>query len=107
MVSHGTRAIERTAGDGEDRTAKTLLRLFRGLAKQRSAALPLIGGDRWPASIKAMAKKANQAVHILDRLHILPRIRKARHEVRGAEGQQRKKDGYGRILPRARWLLWN
>ena len=21
--------------------------------------------------------------------------------------EQRKKDGYGRILPRARWLLWN
>ena len=34
---------------GKDRTAKTLLRFFRVLGKERSAALHFVCSDMWPA----------------------------------------------------------
>jgi transposase len=90
---------------GKDRTAKTLLRFFRMFGKQRSAALQFVCSDMWQAYIKVIGKKASQAVHILDRFHIMQRMGKAIDEVRAAEVKQLKQDGYEPILKGARWLL--
>jgi transposase len=90
---------------GKDRTAKTLLRFFQMFGKPRSAALQFVCSDMWQAYIKVIAKKASQAVHILDRFHIMQRMGKALDEVRAAEVKQLKKDGYEPILKGARWLL--
>lgn len=90
---------------GKDRTAKTLLRFFRMLGKRRSAALQFVCSDMWQAYIKVIAKKASQAVHVLDRFHIMQRMGKAIDEVRAGEVKQLKKDGYEPILTGARWLL--
>jgi transposase len=90
---------------GKDRTVKTLLRFFRMFGKKRSAALQFVCSDMWQAYIKVIAKKAKQAVHILDRFHIMQRMGKAIDEVRAAEAKQLKQDGYEPILKGARWLL--
>lgn len=49
-----------------DRTAKTLLRFFRFLGKDRSRALQFVCSDIWKAYLKVIAKKAPQAFHILN-----------------------------------------
>ena len=85
--------------------ATIVRRFFRMLGKQRSAALQFVCSDMWQAYIKVIAKKASQAVHILDRFHIVQRIGKAIDEVRAAEVKQLKEDGYEPILKGARWLL--
>jgi transposase len=90
---------------GPDRTAKTLLRCFRFLGKKRSAGLQFICSDMWQAYLKVIAKKAGQAIHVLDRFHIMQRMGKALDEVRAAEAKQLKRDGYEPILKGARWLL--
>ena len=54
-------------------TAKTLLRFFRMLGKGRSAAIEFVCSDMWTPYLKVIAKKAGQAVHVLDRYHIMPR----------------------------------
>lgn len=90
---------------GPDRTAKTLLRFFRMLGKTRCAALEFICSDMWQAYLKVIAKKAGQAVHVLDRFHIMQRMNKAIDEVRAAEVRQLKQDGYEPILKGSRWLL--
>ncbi len=56
---------------GPDRTAKTLLRFFRFLGKTRTSRLQFICSDMWQAYLKVIAKKAPQAVHVLDRFHII------------------------------------
>lgn len=90
---------------GPDRKAKTLLRFFRFLGKQRTAALQFICSDMWRAYIKVIAKKAPQAVHVLDRFHIMQHMSRAIDDVRAAEVKQLKRDGYEPILKGARWLL--
>jgi transposase len=90
---------------GRDRTAKTLLRFFRFLGKERSAEVQFVCSDMWQAYLKVIAKKIPQAVHVLDRFHIMQRIGKAINEVRAAEARQMKQDGYEPILKGSKWLL--
>lgn len=90
---------------GPDRTTKTLLRFFRFLGKERSSALQFICSDMWQAYLKVIAKKAGQAVHVLDRFHIMQRMGQAINDVRAAEVKQLKRDGYEPVLKGARWLL--
>jgi len=90
---------------GPDRKAKTLLRFFRFLGKQRTAELQFICSDMWRAYLKVIAKKAPQAIHVLDRFHIMQRMSKALDKVRAAEVKQLKADGYEPVLKGARWLL--
>lgn len=90
---------------GPERTAKTLLRFFRFLGKERTAKLQFICSDMWQGYIKVIQKKADHAVHILDRFHVMQRIGKAINDVRAAEVKQLKADGYEPVLKGARWLL--
>ncbi len=90
---------------GPDRKAKTLLRFFRFLGKDRTARLQFICSDMWQAYLKVIAKKAPQAVHVLDRFHIMQRMNKALDKVRAAEVKQLREDGYEPVLKGARWLL--
>ena len=90
---------------GPDRKAKTLLRFFRFLGKTRTAGLQFICSDMWQAYLKVIAKKAPEAVHVLDRFHIMQRMNKALDKVRAAEVKQLKEDGYEPVLTGARWLL--
>ena len=90
---------------GRDRKAKTLLRFFRFLGKARTARLEFICSDMWQAYLKVIAKKAPQAVHVLDRFHIMQRMGKAVNKVRIAEVKQLHEDGYEAVLKGARWLL--
>ena len=90
---------------GLDRKAKTLLRFFRFLGNDRTGRLRFICSDMWQAYLKVIAKKAPQAVHVLDRFHIMQRMSKALDKVRAAEVKQLKEDGYEPVLTGARWLL--
>lgn len=90
---------------GPERTAKTLLRFFRFLGKERTAKLQFICSDMWQGYIKVIRKKAGHAVHVLDRFHVMQRIGKAINDVRAAEVKQLKADGYEPVLAGARWLL--
>ncbi len=90
---------------GKDRTTKTLLRFFRFLGKARTSQLQFVCSDMWQAYLKVIAKKAPQAVHVLDRFHIMQRIGKAINEVRAAEAKQLQQDGYEPVLKGSKWLL--
>ena len=90
---------------GPDRTAKTLLRFFRMLGKERSGKLQFVCSDMWQAYLKVIAKKVPQAIHILDRFHVMQKMSKAIDKVRSGEVRQLKEDGYEPILKGSRWLL--
>ncbi len=59
---------------GQSRTAKTFLRFFRMLGKERTSRLKFICSDMWKAYLKVIAKKAPQAIHVLDRFHIMQKM---------------------------------
>jgi transposase len=90
---------------GQHRKVKTLLRFFLWFGKQRSSALEFICSDMWKPYLRVIAKKASQAIHILDRFHIMSHMNKAIDEVRAQEARQLKADGYEPVLKGSRWLL--
>lgn len=90
---------------GEKRTVKTLLRFYRWFGKERSAALRYVCSDMWKPYLKVIAKKAGQALHILDRFHIMSYLSKAIDQVRAQEVNELKAKGYEPVLAKSRWLL--
>jgi transposase len=90
---------------GPDRTAKTLLRFFRFLGNERNARLQFVCSDMWQAYLKVIAKKVPQAIHILDRFHVMQKMSRAIDKVRAGEVKQLKADGYQPALKGCRWLL--
>ena len=90
---------------GEKRTAKTLLRFFRWFGKDRSAHLEFVCSDMWKAYLKVIAKKANNAINVLDRFHIMAHMNKAIDKVRAAENKELIGKGYNPVLKGSRWLL--
>ncbi len=63
--------------------------------------LPLV----WRPYLKVIAKKAGQAIHVLDRFHIMAHLSKAIDEVRAQEAKALKAQGYEPVLTKTRWLL--
>jgi len=90
---------------GKDRTTKTLLRFFRMFGKERSAGLRFVCSDMWKPYLKVIAKKADQAIHVLDRFHIMAKMNKAIDAVRAAEAKRLERDGYEPVLKHSRWCL--
>jgi transposase len=90
---------------GKDRTIKTLLRFFRFFGKERSQTLQFVCSDMWKPYLKVIGKKAAQAIHILDRFHIVAKLNKAIDEVRAGEYRQMEEDGYEPVLKKSRWCL--
>ena len=90
---------------GKDRTAKTFLRFFRMLGKERSGKLKFVCSDMWQPYLEVIAKQAAQAIHVLDRFHIMQKLGKAIDEVRAGEARQMKTDGYEPVLKHSRWCL--
>lgn len=90
---------------GQDRTVKTFLRFFRMFGKERTGNLKFVCSDMWKPYLKVIAKKAPQAVNILDRFHIMAMMNKAINRVRIDEVKQLEADGLQPILKNARWPL--
>ena len=90
---------------GNKRKIKTLLGFFRWFGKDRSQALQYVCSDMWKPYLKVIAKKAGQAVHVLDRFHIMMHFSKALDAVRAEEAKALKAKGYEPVLTKSRWLL--
>jgi transposase len=59
----------------------------------------------WRPYLKVIAKKAGQAIHVLDRFHVMSHMNKAIDKVRAQEARALKAKGHKPILTRSRWLL--
>jgi transposase len=90
---------------GEERTVKTLLRFFRWFGKERSQMLKFVCSDMWKPYLKVIARKAGNAINLLDRFHIMAHLSKAIDEVRAGEVKELKQKGYEAVLTKTRWLL--
>jgi len=90
---------------GENRSAKTLLRFFRWFGREHTGCLAFICSDMWKPYLKVIAKKASQAIHILDRFHIVAHLNQAIDQVRAAEARDLERKGYVPVLKKSRWLF--
>ena len=90
---------------GEKRTVRTLLRFFIWFGKNKSSKLKYVCSDMWKPYLKVIKKKANLALHILDRYHIVAHINKAVDKVRAEEVKKLKTDGKEPVLKKSRWIF--
>jgi transposase len=90
---------------GKERKAKTLLRFFYRLGKERCAQIQVVCSDLWKPYLKVVKRKLTDAVHILDRFHIMKYLNDAVDQTRRDEAAQLKQDGYEPILSKSRWCI--
>jgi transposase len=90
---------------GRERKTRTLIGFFRWFGAGRSGELRYVCSDMWKPYLKVIAKKAGQAVHVLDRFHIMAHFSKALDEVRAGEVKELKAKGFEPVLTKTRWLL--
>ncbi|MDB4609675.1 ISL3 family transposase [Verrucomicrobia bacterium] len=102
QVNAGAR---RLLWSGPERKAKTLLQFFSEFGPERSAKLRFVCSDMWSAYLKIIAKKAPQALNILDRFHIMRKFNDAIDEIRRSEANQFKGTSQENVLKHKRWLL--
>ena len=90
---------------GAERTVQTLHGFFDLLGASRAAALQFVCSDMWQPYLTVIAERAGQAMHVLDRYHVMAKMNKAIDEVRAAEAKRLKADGYEPVLKHSRWVL--
>jgi transposase len=90
---------------GQEREKKTLEKFFDCLGREQSAQVDFACSDMWGPYVDVIAERAPDAVHVLDRFHIMRLMNKAIDEVRRAEAKQLERDGYEPILKHSRWCL--
>lgn len=90
---------------GERREVKTLLGFFRWLGPEGRARIQFVCSDMWQPYLRVIGRWAKNAVHVLDRFHIMMHMSKAIDEVRAQEAKAMKRDGYEPILKHSRWCL--
>jgi transposase len=89
------------------RSVRSLLGFFQMLKKAKVDYRKSIGfvcSDMWRAYLKVIARKLPDALHILDRYHIVANLGKALDQVRAAEHRKLSRQGWD-VLKRSRWLL--
>ena len=90
---------------GLERTAESLRGFFDSVGEQVASGLGYVCSDMWQPYLDVLAEKAPQAVHVLDRYHLVARLNKAVDEVRAEEARRLKADGYEPVLKHSRWCL--
>ena len=105
LVFEITEGSKRLLWIGEDRKAKTLLRFFRLLGKEWYKNIQIVCSDMWKPYLKVVKKKLPNALHILDRFHIMKAFNKAIDAVRRGEFNALKETGDKNVLTSTRWLF--
>jgi len=105
MVYQLNAGVRRLLWCGPERRVKTLLRFFHEFGKERSAKLKFVCSDMWAPYLKVIAKKAPQALNVLDRFHIMRAFNEAIDQIRRGEANQFKASKQVNVLEKGRWLL--
>ena len=90
---------------GKDRTIETLEGFFAMLGESLSAQIEFVCSDMWQPYLRVIREKCSQAIHILDRFHIVAKMNKALDEVRAGEARKMVRQGYEPLLKKTRWCL--
>jgi len=90
---------------GRRRTKATLRRGLKVLGPAVVSGLRYVCSDMWQPYLKVMAQQAGQALHILDRFHIVQHLNQAVDQVRRAESTRLHGKPMAAKLKKMRWKL--
>jgi len=102
QIKDGTKRLLWVA---QERTEQSLRGFFRFLSAEARGSIRFVCSDMWRPYLKVIAEELKQAVHILDRFHIMKKMNEAIDEVRRGEAARLERDGYEPVLKHSRWCL--
>ena len=89
----------------EERTEASLRSCLEGLGEPACQGVQYVCSDMWKPYLNVIAEQLGQAVHVLDRFHVMQKFGKALDEIRAEEAKRLKRDGYEPVLKRSRWCF--
>ena len=90
---------------GRERTEESLRGFFKVMPEKVKEGIRFVCSDMWKPYLTVIAEQVGEAVHVLDRFHLMVHFNKAIDEVRADEARQLKRDGYEPVLKNSRWCL--
>ncbi|MEK7406331.1 MAG: transposase [Acidobacteriota bacterium] len=67
--------------------------------------MEFVDSDMWQPYLDMIREKCSQALHILDRFHIVAKMNKALDDVRAAESRKMAQEGHEPPLKKSRWCV--
>ena len=90
---------------GRERTIESFREFFTVIGDEIASKIVFVCSDMWEPYLKVIREKCSEALHILDRFHIVAKMNKALDEVRSSESRRIKSEGRTPVLKKSRWLL--
>jgi transposase len=97
--------ITRLLWVGKERTIESFQGFFTTMGEAVISKIVFICSDMWEPYLKVIREKCSEALHILDRFHIVAKMNKALDEVRAEETRRMQREGRAPVLKKSRWLL--
>jgi transposase len=90
---------------GKERTIESFQGFFTVIGKQLASQIQFVCSDMWQPYLDVIRENCSQALHILDRFHIVAKMNKALDEVRAAETRKMAQEGHDPLLKKSRWCI--
>jgi transposase len=97
--------ITRLLWVGKERTIESFQGFFTTIGEEVASKIVFVCSDMWEPYLKVIREKCSEALHILDRFHIVAKMNKALDEVRAEESRRMHREGRMPVLKKSRWLL--
>ena len=101
-IGEGTRPLLAVA---EERTEASLRSCLESLGEAACKQVRYVCSDMWKPYLNVIAERLGEAVHVLDRFHVMQKFGKAIDEIRAEEAKRLQRDGYEPVLKRSRWCF--
>jgi transposase len=90
---------------GKERTVETFQGFFAMIGEDLSSKIEFVCSDMWKPYLRVIREKCSQALHILDRFHIVAKMNEALDDVRAAESRKMAQEGHEPLLKKSRWCV--
>lgn len=90
---------------GRERTVESFQGFFTLLGETLASQIQFVCSDMWRPYLNVIRENCSQALHILDRFHIVAQMNRALDEVRAAEARQMAREGHEPLLRKTRWCV--
>ncbi len=90
---------------GRERTIESFRGFFTVIGDELASKIVFVCSDMWEPYLKVIREKCSEALHILDRFHIVAKMNKVLDEVRAGESRLMATEGRVPVLRKSRWLL--
>src|SRR4029079_7591203 len=90
---------------GRERTIESFQGFFTVIGDELASKIVFVCSDMWEPYLKVIREKCSEALHILDRFHIVAKMNKALDEVRAEDTRWMRQQGLEPVLRKSRWLL--